>query len=267
MRKITVQRIVFALQLFLFFSLFKPGFAANSPSQDYFISAEDVLDINVLKDDTLTRILTVDSDGSITLPYINKVKVAGLSCKEAASLIAERLKSGNFLIDPKVTVSVKEYRGQKIMVFGLVKTPGIHYLNEKTYALDLLKQVEISPEVNNGKMVITRKDPAGDKIIEVDLPALVLRGDLAQNIEVLPGDSIVISAKDHLPEQSSDNDYIIAEEDVLDINVWKDENLTKVLSVDSDGSITLPYINKVKVAGLSCKEAASLIAERLKSGN
>ncbi|MBI4982866.1 MAG: polysaccharide biosynthesis/export family protein, partial [Candidatus Omnitrophica bacterium] len=247
MRKIIVQRAVFALQLLLVLSVFKLGYAVES-SQDYIISSEDVLDINVWKDEDLTKVVSVDTDGSITLPYINKVKVSGLSCKEAANLIAERLKSGNFLIDPKVTVSVKEYRGQKIMVFGLVK-------------------VEINPEVKSGKMTVTRKDAAGEKVIEVDLASLVLRGDLGQNIEILPGDSIVISAKDPLPEQASDSDYVIAAVDVLDINVWKDEDLTKVVSVDTDGSITLPYINKVRVSGLSCKEAANLIAERLKSGN
>ncbi len=266
MRKIIALRAILALLLISSSSLFSLGNIALA-TQDYVIAVDDVVDVNVLKDDTLTKTLTVDEDGSITLPYINKVKISGLNCKEAANLIAERLKAGNFLVEPKVTVSVKEFLGQKVMVFGLVKTPGIQYLSDKTTVLDLIKQVEISPEAKNGKMIITRKYSSGDKAIDIDLASLILKGDLSQNILILPGDSIVISAKDPLPLQSSDDEYVIAAEDVLDINVWKDENLTKVLPVGDDGSITLPYINNIKVAGLTCKEAENFIAERLKSGN
>jgi polysaccharide export outer membrane protein len=167
-----------------------------TPSSDYTIAADDILDIKVLQDENLTKILTVDKDGFISLPYIDKVKVAGLTPKGAAELIADRLRSGNFLLKPTVTVLIKENLGQKIMVFGLVKNPGAFYLKGKTFILYLLSKIELAKEGAAGKMVITRRDTSGkENTIEVDLYALLMNGDMSQNIQILSGDSIVISRK------------------------------------------------------------------------
>lgn len=163
--------------------------------EDYTIAANDVLDIVVLKDDTLTKVYTVSGDGFIVMPFLDKVKSAGFTPKGLADFITEKLKSGNYLLDPKVTVTVKEYLGQKVMVFGLVKKPGVHYLKGKTSILDLLSQIE-STEGASGKMEITRKKLSGlEEKMNVDLYALLMNGDLSQNLQVLSGDSIVISRK------------------------------------------------------------------------
>ena len=163
--------------------------------EDYTIAANDVLDIVVLKDDNLTKVYTVDGDGFIMMPFLDKVKSTGLTSKELADFIAQELKTKNYLLDPKVTVTVKEYLGQKVMVFGLVKKPGMHYLKGKTRILDLLSQIE-STEGASGKMEITRKKPSGlEEKINVDLYALLMNGDLSQNLQILSGDSIVISRK------------------------------------------------------------------------
>lgn len=167
----------------------------STKEDDYLIAPEDVLDINVWKDDNLTKVATVDKDGFITLPYLNKVKAAGLTTKELANFMAEKLKSDKYLLEPKVTVSVKEYRGQKVMVFGMVRKPGMHFLKGKTYVLDFLSQIE-STEGTGGKMLITRKLPSGkEETIDVDLYTLLMDGDLSQNTQILDGDSIIVSRK------------------------------------------------------------------------
>jgi polysaccharide export outer membrane protein len=242
------------------------GLHIKSYANDYIIGPQDVLDVVVWKEDNLTKSYTVDKDGNIGMPYLQEVKVGGLSAKESADFIAQRLKNEGYLVDPVVTVSVKEYRSQKIMVFGTVKQPGEFYLKGRTLVLDLLPQIEYTGG-DNGRMVITRKSDSGeDESITVDLRALLLNGDITQNIRILPGDSILVgpnSSTQPADVPGSDN-YLIGPDDVLDVVVWKEDNLTKTCVVDKEGTITLPYIKKVKLAGLTVKGAADLIAARLK---
>jgi polysaccharide export outer membrane protein len=162
-------------------------------SDEYIIGPDDILDIVVWKEDNLTKAYPVDKDGVVTMPFLKEVKVSGLTTTAAAELIAARLKNEGYLVNPVVTVTVKEYHSQKIMVFGMVKKPGSYYLKDKTLVLDLLSQIEYT-ESGSGKMVILRRKPSGEEeTIEVDLRALVLNGDLSQNIEVLGGDKLIFS--------------------------------------------------------------------------
>ena len=248
--------------LFIFLFCFLSGGLCG----EYVIGPQDVLDITVWKEDSLTKAYTVDDSGNITMPFLKEVEVSGLTAKEAAELIAGRLKSEGYLIEPRVTVLLKDYRSHKVMVFGMVKKPGEYYLRDKTMVLDLLHQIEYA-ENEGGKMVITRKDSSDkEETIEVDLDALLLNGDLSQNTEILSGDSVIISPK--AATQQADvpgsEGYVIGTDDVLDIVTWKDDNLTKTVAVDKDGNISLPYLNKVRVTGLTTRQATDLIAKRLK---
>ena len=58
-------------------------------------------------------------------------------------------------------------------------------------------------------------------------------------------------------------DYIIGPSDVLAINVWKDSELTRTVTVRPDGKISLPLIGELAVSGLTAPSAQRLIAQRL----
>lgn len=60
-------------------------------------------------------------------------------------------------------------------------------------------------------------------------------------------------------------DYIIGPEDVLEISVWKNEDLSKIVTVRPDGKISLPLVGDVKAAGLSPEELKNKITFELKS--
>lgn len=200
----TMKRI-----LLLFFACFILFIGASlwAKADEYIVGADDTLDVNVWKEDNLTKAYTVDKDGNITMPYLKEVKAAGLTTDAAAALIAERLKKEGYLVNPVVTVSIKEYRSQRIMVFGMVKKPGGYYLKDKTTVMDLLSRLELT-EGESGKMVILRKKPSGEEeAINVDLHALLLNGDLAQNIEIQGADKIIISPR----ISSSQQIYILGE--------------------------------------------------------
>jgi polysaccharide biosynthesis/export protein len=60
---------------------------------------------------------------------------------------------------------------------------------------------------------------------------------------------------------AEDPNYIIGAQDVLDINVWKEEQLTKMVPVRPDGKISLPLLNDVQAAGLTPIQLGAQITE------
>lgn len=212
-------------------------------SEEYVIGSDDLLAIEVWKEDSLTKDFTVGQDGNVILPYLNEVKVVGLTTQAAAELIANRLKNEGFLVNPVVAVSVKEYHSQRIMVFGPVKKPGTHYLKGKTTVLDFLSQISY-PEGKGGKMVILRKEPTGEEnTLNVDLHALILSGDLSQNVEILGGDKIIISRI----VSSGQQIYVLGEVNIPGpYAVEKDMSVLEVLRM-AGGFTDFANKNRVKI--------------------
>jgi polysaccharide export outer membrane protein len=62
----------------------------------------------------------------------------------------------------------------------------------------------------------------------------------------------------------ADPSYVIGAQDVLDISVWKDQELTRVVPVRPDGKISLPLLNDIQAAGLTPNELKTQITEGLK---
>ena len=63
---------------------------------------------------------------------------------------------------------------------------------------------------------------------------------------------------------TTDPAYVIGPEDVLDISVWKEPDVSRVVPVRPDGRISLPLINDVQAAGLSPQQLAGTVTERLR---
>jgi polysaccharide export outer membrane protein len=63
---------------------------------------------------------------------------------------------------------------------------------------------------------------------------------------------------------TSDPNYVIGGQDVLDISVWKEAELTRTVPVRPDGKISLPLLNDVQAAGLTPTQLAAQITESLK---
>jgi polysaccharide export outer membrane protein len=63
---------------------------------------------------------------------------------------------------------------------------------------------------------------------------------------------------------TTDPDYIIGPEDVLDVNVWKEPDMTRIVPVRPDGKISLPLINDVQAAGLTPTQLANSVKEKLR---
>src|SRR5258707_9536800 len=102
--------------------------AAQNTAQDPAskIGPQDVLRIDVWKEEQLTRTVPVRPDGKITLPLLNDVQAVGLTPMELAGVISDQLKK--YINGPQVTVSVTEINSRRVYVNGEVSKAGAYPL-------------------------------------------------------------------------------------------------------------------------------------------
>lgn len=95
--------------------------AAAQGFDDYRLSAGDRVRIVVFGEPDLSVTARVDGRGAISFPLLGELSVAGLSSDGLEQLITQRLK-GPYLVDPRVSVSIEEYR--EFFIMGQVNRPG-----------------------------------------------------------------------------------------------------------------------------------------------
>ena len=153
----------------------------------------DVLRITVFRNPDLTTEARVSEGGSIAFPLIGEVNVTGLTPGQVGTRIADKLKSGRFVVNPEVNVSVGQVNSRQVAVLGNVTRPGRYPLEIGNSKLtDLLATAGgVAGPGSDLVTVVTRRD-GNEKKIEVDLPAMFRQGDLSQNIDMFPGDTIFV---------------------------------------------------------------------------
>jgi polysaccharide export outer membrane protein len=107
----------------------------------YVIGPQDSLSIIVTDEADLTNKYRVDTDGTITMPYLNRVPVAGLTLAEAQVKIAQMLQAG-YLRNPQVRVEVDQFKSRRVFVSGEVRTPG--YVTMAGTTMTLLEALAVA---------------------------------------------------------------------------------------------------------------------------
>ena len=165
---------------------------AKRGGTDYKIGRQDLLELSVFDLKELDQTVRVADDGSITLPLLGHLQVAGLTKGELEGTIA-RLLEERYVRNPQVTIFVKEYVSKKVAVSGAVKKPDTYeMLGQKT----LLEMISLAGGLDKdlGKeIVIFRSKEDGDaERISIDLDKLVYEADPSLNVLVMPGDIVYV---------------------------------------------------------------------------
>jgi polysaccharide export outer membrane protein len=166
-----------------------PKSATNDPT--YIIGEADVLDINVWKEPDVSRTVPVRPDGKISLPLLNDVQAAGLTPMQLQQQITEKLRK--FLTEPQVTVIVTQINSQRVYIMGEVNRPGTFPLVPKMTILQLITTAGgFTQFANTGKIRIVRNENGKQKTYTFNYKELMQGRHPEQNIELKPGDSIVV---------------------------------------------------------------------------
>ena len=135
--------------------------STSSSAGDYEVGPGDVLDIAVFGNDDLSRVPTVQTNGSITFPLLGEVQVAGLTVAEVQRKITNLL-AKDYLVNPQVEVKVKEYQSQYVSVVGEVNSPGRKPIRGRMRLLDALIESGGFKTTSSGEVLITRTDGSFD---------------------------------------------------------------------------------------------------------
>jgi len=168
--------------------------AGIASAQDYVIGQGDVLTITVYENDDLATTARVSTQGSIRMPLIGQVEVAGSQVSDATQKITDLYADG-YLVDPQVTVFIKEFRSRKATILGAVKNPGLHELRGHITFLEVVSTAGGFTE-SAGDVAIVKRQKNGDgfdqDVIVIDLKKLVEQGDLSKDIPIQNGDRIYV---------------------------------------------------------------------------
>jgi polysaccharide export outer membrane protein len=171
------------------------GLAAVSQIQandaEYKIGAQDVLRIDVWKEDQLTRTVPVRPDGKVTLPLLNDVQAAGLTPMHLAGVISEGLKK--YINNPQVTVTISEVNSRRIYVTGEVARAGAFPMQPNMTVLQALSGTGGFTQFARTKRIYILRVQDGKQIkLSFNYNEVVGGKKPEQNIFLQPGDVIVV---------------------------------------------------------------------------
>ena len=169
------------------------GGALASGESDYVLVVGDVIELNVFREPDLTTQATIARDGTVQLPLIREVKLAGLTIRDAREQL-RGLYDNKFLVDPQVFLNVVKYAERKFTIMGQVARPGSYEL-QGGERIDLLEAVGLAGGftriANRGRVVIQRRD--GENVTAIKANAKRMADGREEPIEVQPGDVITVS--------------------------------------------------------------------------
>ena len=164
-----------SLFIFLIFAVF----TANAASRDssYTLGSGDVISINVFGEEDLSfEKLRLTDAGSFSFPFMGELVVKGMTAAQVEQLLIKNLK-GDYLIDPKVSVGVLEYRD--FFVNGEVEKPGGYpYKPGLTLRKALAIAGGITDRGSEDKVTVIREGRDDMEPEKIDMEEAVFPGDI-----------------------------------------------------------------------------------------
>lgn len=167
--------------------------SAQTPDHLYKIGPLDSLNIVVWRNPELSATVTVRPDGRISTPLVADVQAAGKSPSALAQEIQNELQ--RFIRDPVVTVVVASFQGtfsEQIRIVGEATRPQSVPFRQQMSLLDVMIQAGGLTDFADGNGAVLVRGSEGGKQYSVRLKDLLKRGDISANVDVKPGDIIIV---------------------------------------------------------------------------
>jgi polysaccharide export outer membrane protein len=161
--------------------------AAELGTEDFRIGVDDVLSVSIWESKDLDQLVTVRPDGKISLQLLGDLQASGLSVPELRSELQHRYQT--LIADARVSLSVSEIHSRSVYFVGQLSKTGPLALTRKVRLLQAVAMAGgFTPEADLETAFVLR----GDSVIPVNFRELMREPDPARNLEVLPGDAIVV---------------------------------------------------------------------------
>src|SRR4030095_13937640 len=159
----------------------------------------DAMAGEVFGEEDLKTTARLNSEGDASLPLIGTVRLGGLTVTQATARVTE-LYARDYLVSPKVNVTLLGYARRRFTVLGQVNHPGSFEMPETTPGgIDLLEAIAMAggytriaaPE----RVSVRRHTASGDQVLRVNAKRLEHGGANAGNFKVEPGDTITVGQR------------------------------------------------------------------------
>ncbi len=213
-----------------------------SPDEDYLIGPSDIIEIKIEDAPELSGTFRLNAKGTFTLPEIGQISTEKKTTEEVARTIADKLR-GNYLMNPIVSVIVKQSNSRAFFIQGAVRRPGIYQIEGRP---SLLKLITISGGLadNYGStaFIMREKKPAHETADNEQSPA----EKQSETIETTnsPAPEKSVSTQNNEPEKSPEYELIKA-----NINNLLRGNLEQNIIIESGDIVHIPQSDVFFVAG------------------
>jgi polysaccharide export outer membrane protein len=167
--------------------------SAATTDYSYLIGAGDNLNIIVWRNPELSLSVPVRPDGKLSAPLVDELVVQGKTSTQVAREIEQRLST--YVRDPVVTVIVTGFVGpysEQIRVVGEAAKPQFLPFKQKMTLLDVMIAVGGLTDFADGNGATILRSAEGNRQYSVRLKDLIKRGDVSANVEMKPGDILII---------------------------------------------------------------------------
>jgi polysaccharide biosynthesis/export protein len=169
-----------------------------SPPFDYLVGPGDILSVTIYglpnfssegrpELPSAAKGSRVDSAGTIQVPLVGSVQVAGLSLQQIRDRLQDSFRK--YLKNPSVVVEIVEYKSHPLYLLGQFKKPGTHYMDRP---VNLLQGVSLGDGLDSTANLRGARLLRGKKIVPVDIYSLLHDGDQRQNVWLSPGDTVYV---------------------------------------------------------------------------
>lgn len=228
--------------------------------RDYVVGPEDLLVVNFLGVDGLNRETRVNGQGEISLPLVGAVHVEGLTTQKIEERLRQKYQKEEFLNNPQISVEVKDYRHQRVMVTGAVVQPGAHEMIGPRTLLEMLGKAgglkenagevvyiiraQSAPEVRKSlKQAPMQSFAPGSETTVIDMRRLLAGGAQELNMPIRRGDVINVPF--------AESAYVLGAV-IKPCNVILKNNLSATQAVAMAGGLhTLLASNKVTIVRMN----------------
>ncbi|MBK5936127.1 MULTISPECIES: XrtA/PEP-CTERM system exopolysaccharide export protein [Halorhodospira] len=171
-----------------------PPVVADRTLDQYIIGPGDTLTISVWRNPELSMSVPVRPDGQISTPLVEDLQASGVTPTQLARAMEDEL--ANYLRDPVVTVIVTGFAGpyeRQIRVIGQAAQPQALQYRENMTVMDVLIAVGGMTDFAAGnRAVIVRQENGRRTEYRVRLDDLLNAGDIRANVDMVPGDILII---------------------------------------------------------------------------
>jgi len=161
------------------------------PQDDTTLGPSDVFDVRVYGEEELSGTYRVADDGTIDYPFVGRIEVAGQEPTAVADMITARLRDGQYLVNPQVSIFVSEYNSKRVSVMGAVRRPGTFPVTTGMTAVQAISLAGgLTPLASADNTVVARRE--GQQIRRLRVPVDEISEGHAEDFPLRPGDIVYV---------------------------------------------------------------------------